>query len=81
VSFLGSGGGNIVAHISKALLFSGMMMGNYGPWKEWFAWYPVKVDGKYEWFKTVYRRCINSYVDHEDWKNYEYGTLFDVLRN
>jgi hypothetical protein len=50
------------------------------PWVKWFAWYPVKVNGRRTWLKTVYRRCINTYVDYEDWKRYEYGNIFDVIR-
>ena len=50
------------------------------PWEKWFAWRPVLVHGKRTWFKTVYRRCINTYVDMDDWKRYEYGTLFDIIR-
>ena len=51
------------------------------PWKPWFAWRPVKIHGKRIWFKTVYRRCINTYVDQEDWARYEYGTIFDVIKD
>ena len=51
------------------------------PWKKWFAWRPVKIHGKRVWFKTVYRRCINTYVDMDDWEHFEYGTLFDVLKD
>ena len=51
------------------------------PWTEWFAWRPVKVNGKRVWLKKVFRRCVNTYVDHDDWKRYEYGTAFDVIRN
>jgi len=50
------------------------------PWKEWFAWRPVKIKGKRIWLKKVYRRCINTYVDMEDWTRYEYGDIFDVLK-
>ena len=50
------------------------------PWEEWFAWRPVKVNGKRVWLKRVYRRCINTYVDMDDWRRYEYGTAFDVIR-
>lgn len=53
----------------------------FKPWEEWFAWRPVKVNGKRVWLKRVFRRCINTYVDHDDWKRYEYGTAFDVIRN
>ncbi len=50
------------------------------PWKEWFAWRPVKIKGKRIWLKKVYRRKINTYVDYEDWARYEYGDIFDVLK-
>ena len=50
------------------------------PWELWFAWYPVRVDDERVWFKKVYRRCINTYVDMEDWSRYEYGNMFDVLK-
>jgi hypothetical protein len=52
-----------------------------GHWQPWFAWRPVKVHGKQVWLKTIYRRCINTYVDYDDWKHYEYGTVFDVLKS
>lgn len=51
-----------------------------GPWKEWYAWRPVQVKGKRVWLKKVYRRRINTYVDQDDWTRYEYGTVFDVLK-
>lgn len=50
------------------------------PWQQWFAWHPVKIHGKRVWFTTIYRRCINTYVDFDDWSRYEYGTLFDVIK-
>lgn len=50
------------------------------PWKPWFAWRPVKIHGERIWLKTVYRRCINTYVDMDNWARYEYGTVFDVLK-
>ena len=50
------------------------------PWKPWFAWRPVKIKNKRIWMKKVYRRCINTYVDHDNWKRYEYGDMFDVLK-
>ncbi len=50
------------------------------PWKPWFAWRPVRVKGKRIWMKKIYRRKINTYVDYEDWARYEYGDIFDVLK-
>ncbi len=52
----------------------------YSSWEKWFAWYPVQLHEKRVWFKTVYRRCVNSYVDHDNWKRYEYGTIFDIIK-
>lgn len=52
----------------------------FKPWEEWYAWRPVKIKGKYVWLKKIYRRYINTYVDHDDWKRYEYGTAFDVIK-
>ncbi len=51
------------------------------PWEKWFAWHPVRVHGKPVWLKTIYRRHVTTYVDFDDWSRYEYGTLFDVLRD
>lgn len=51
-----------------------------GRWKEWYAWRPVKIKGKSIWLKKVYRRSINTYVDHDNWTRYEYGDIFDVLK-
>lgn len=50
------------------------------PWKPWFAWRPVNLRGKRIWMRKIYRRCINTYVDHDNWKRYEYGDIFDVLK-
>lgn len=52
------------------------------PWKEWFAWRPVKVHGKRVWLKRVYRRRPAHWsVEYDNWKRYEYGTVFDVLKD
>lgn len=51
------------------------------PWSKWFAWYPVRVHGKRIWLTMTYRRCINTYVDMDNWSRYEYGTIFDVLQD
>lgn len=52
----------------------------YLSWEKWFAWYPVKVHGKRTWLKTVYRRSVHSYADMDDWQRYQYGTLFDIIK-
>lgn len=51
-------------------------------WSKWFAWYPVRLNGHYVIFKTIYRRAIpKTYVTIDDWTRYEYGTIFDVLND
>ena len=30
---------------------------------------------------TVYRRTVDTYVDHDNWSRYEYGTIFDLLKD
>jgi len=50
------------------------------PWHKWFAWYPVKVHDKRVWMKTVYRRRILTYADIDQWTQYEYGNVFDILK-
>lgn len=50
------------------------------PWEEWFAWRPVKtVGGKWYWWKTVYRKHANTYVDYDNWDWYFYADDFDIL--
>jgi hypothetical protein len=51
-----------------------------GAWQKWFAWRPVKIQGRRVWMTTVYRRTIDTYVDTNVWQRYEYGTLFDLLK-
>ncbi len=52
------------------------------PWKEWFAWRPVKVNGKTKWMQKVFRREIpKTYANYDDWTRYEYGTVFDAIRD
>lgn len=48
------------------------------PWVQWFAWYPVTVKGKRKWLTRVWRRQKESCTNK---KSYEYGTLFDVMRD
>lgn len=51
------------------------------PWEPWFAWHPTKVTGQWVWLKTIYRRRVTTYANHDDWEVYEFGTLFDVLKD
>ena len=50
------------------------------PWQPWFAWRPVKIRGGKVWLRKIYRRSINTYVDMDNWTQYEYGTIFDVIK-
>lgn len=50
-------------------------------WERWYAWRPVKdTHGQWHWRKDIYRMRGNTYVDHDDWPWYHYGTDFDILR-
>lgn len=50
------------------------------PWKPWFAWYPVKIEGKRCWLKRIYRRRVVCYADMEEWTRIEYGNAFTLLK-
>lgn len=51
------------------------------PWTIWFAWRPVNtINDERVWGKRIYRRKINTYVDMDDWSRYEYGNMFDILK-
>lgn len=49
-------------------------------WESWYAWKPVRVNDKWTWLEEVYRLPGNTYVDHDNWTWYHYGTLLDVLK-
>jgi hypothetical protein len=53
--------------------------GPQGPWEPYYTRKPLKVNGRWYWFTTVYRRELNQYV----WppQGYEYGDQFDALRD
>lgn len=50
-------------------------------WEPWYAWKPVNVNGKWTWLKDIYRLRGNTYVDHDNWSWYYYGTILDVLKH
>jgi hypothetical protein len=33
----------------------------YAHWRRWFAWYPVKIDGRRVWLRMVERRIPSQY--------------------
>ena len=50
-------------------------------WESWYAWKPVKdIHGQWHWLSKIYRLHGNTYVDHDNWNWYHYGTVFDVLK-
>jgi hypothetical protein len=68
-------------------MFDGMWGTNYvprkvvvEPWTKWFAWYPIKLHGRRVWLKIIYRRCVVTFIDTNEWSKYEYGTLFDIIK-
>lgn len=50
------------------------------PWEKWFAWHPVTIKGKRRWMKTVYRRTKLKFGDQRLNREWEYGDMFDVLK-
>jgi hypothetical protein len=54
----------------------------YSPWELWFAWRPVKTTrNEYIWLRKIYRRRVVCYADMDEWFRYEYGNIFDILKN
>ena len=54
-----------------------------GSWEMWYAWYPVKtIHGEWISREDVYRRTPspNSYDENAKRIRYEYGNIFDVLK-
>jgi hypothetical protein len=51
------------------------------PWRQVFAWRPVNINGKSKWLTKVWRRRIETWSDPDDLRVYEYGTVFDVIRD
>lgn len=51
------------------------------PWEEWYAWHPVKdIHGERHWLKKIYRRYSWAKSTEQPFgKEYDYGTIFDVL--
>jgi hypothetical protein len=69
-------------NMEKRMMMARVEEQNKEPWKPWFAWRPVKVNNHYSWFKIVYRRPIpKTYSTYDDWTRYQYGTIFDAIRD
>ena len=57
--------------------------GPQGPWKPYFTWRPRRINGRWHWLTTIYRRERNIAVyPHQ---GYEFGDsgdfIIDTLRN
>ena len=62
--------------------FDSQMEETRKPWEQWFAWRPVRVNGKLKWMQKVFRRELpKTYANYDDWTRYEYGTVFDAIRD
>jgi hypothetical protein len=50
-----------------------------GPWQPYYTWKPRKINGRWYWLATVYRRERNKFVwPHQGW---EFGDTLDLLRD
>ena len=47
-------------------------------WHPWFAYFPVKIEDKWKWMTTVFRRVIHDPIGGAP-AMYQYGTIFDML--
>lgn len=36
-----------------------MNTGSLRVWNKWFAWYPILIDGKRIWWKTIERKLVD----------------------
>lgn len=61
-------GTNVIFNDSKPLL---------SDWDPWYAWRPVRINGKWYWFTKVYRRFLSS----PGGGFYKYGDTFDILKD
>ena len=52
-----------------------------GSWEKWFAWHPVRVNGKRKWMTTVWRRVGIYREDMNIYEGYEYGNMFDAMKD
>jgi len=50
-----------------------------GPWHPYYTWQPRRINGKWYWLTTVYRRERNIIIYPS--QGYEFGDGFDVLRD
>lgn len=51
-------------------------------WEKWFAWKPIRdIHGKRHWMTKVYRRKFSGPAPWHSEPRYEYGTIFDVLKD
>jgi hypothetical protein len=65
--------------INPLYLFSAMTDKS---WSEWFAWFPVEIDGEARWLEKVYRREVRHgfLTDISLHYRYDYTDLIKILR-
>lgn len=50
----------------------------HGPWEQVFLWKPMKIKGRWNWLKKVYRRKLHIIIYPP--QGYQYGDAFDILK-
>jgi uncharacterized membrane protein YfhO len=50
-------------------------------WEQVFAWLPVHIHGKRKWMTKVWRRVHMVREDMTLYADYEYGNMFDVIKD
>jgi hypothetical protein len=60
--------------VGKSVFFDDL---SKNKWEPWFAWRPVRINGKWYWLAHVYRKFLVS----PGGGFYRYGDDFDMLRN
>lgn len=53
----------------------------YRGWSEWFAWYPVQVNGEMVWFEKIYRRIVRSNMASLNSKRKVYTWLYTDFKS
>lgn len=53
--------------------------GPQGPWQPVFTWCTRRINGRWYWLTTVYKRERNRLVWPD--QGYEYGDVFDALKD
>jgi len=49
-------------------------------WKKWFAWHPVKIEERWVWLKTIFKRTYLGYPMSWDPDWHEYKLIKENLK-